>query len=305
MRVRHLNYSHLQYFWSVAREGSIVKAAEVLHLTPQTISGQLKLLEEAVGEPLFDRVGRRLVLSDKGRVVFAYAEEIFAIGSELANVVRGSQPGRPPVLSIGMVSSLPKLIAERIIAPAIRAPQPVRVRCYEATLDSLLGDLAVHRVDLVLSDQPSVQGLNLRAYNHLLGESGLTFFARRAEARRYRRQFPESLANAPMLLPEASSALRRRLDDWFETQGIAPHIVGEFADSALLKAFGEAGAGLFAAPTAIENEICRMYRMGIIGHVDSIRERFYAISSERRLKNEAVLRICEAARTDLFAAAEP
>ena len=298
--MRHLNYSHLQYFWVVAREGSIAKAAEVLHLTPQTISGQLKLLESAIGEPLFDRVGRRLVLTDKGQVVLSYADEIFAIGSELANVVRGSQPGMPQVVVIGVVSSMAKLIGERIIAPVLQKANPPRIRCLEAPLEHLLGELAVHRLDMVVSDQPMIPGLSLRVYNHLLGESGLTVFARAELAEQYRDGFPKTLHEAPMLLQAQNTALRRRLDDWFEEAGIAPRIVGEFDDSAMLKAFGEAGCGLFAAPSVIEEEVCRMYRMGIVGRLDTISEKFYVISPERRLKHESVILITEAARCDLF-----
>jgi LysR family transcriptional activator of nhaA len=298
--VRHLNYNHLQYFWTVAREGSIVKAAEVLHLTPQTISGQLKLLDDAVGEPLFDRAGRRLVLSEKGRLVFAYADDIFSIGAELASVVRGHRPGAPTTLTIGVVNSLPKLIAERVIAPALTDGN-VRVRCLEDTLDNLLGSLATHRLDLVLSDQPAAQGLGLRAYNHKLGESGMSFFALKRLARRYQSSFPKCLADAPILMPSPRSALRRRLDEWFADIDIAPRIVGEIDDSALLKAFGEAGVGLFSAPTAIETEVCRMYRTKVIGRVESVREGFYAISPERRIKHESVALITETARTELFA----
>ena len=298
--MRHLNYSHLQYFWTVAREGSIVQASKVLHLTPQTISGQLKLLDEAVGEPLFNKVGRRLVLSDMGRVVFEYADEIFSVGAELANVVRGKQVGGPSVLVVGAVNSMPKLIVERIIAPALTADRPLRVRCHESSLEQLLADLAVHRIDIVLSDQPAPRGLNLRAYNHLLGESSLSFFALRSNARRYRSRFPQSLNDAPMLLPTQHSALRRLMDDWFEEEGLAPKIVGEFDDSALMKAFGEAGTGVFAAPSVIEEEICRMYRMAVIGRTDSINERFYAISPERRLKHEGVIHVTETARSELF-----
>ena len=298
--MRHLNYSHLQYFWTVAREGSIAKASEVLHLTPQTISGQLKLLDEAVGQPLFNRVGRRLVLSDMGRVVFEYAEEIFATGAELASVVRGHQRSGPRNLVVGIVSSLPKLIAERIIAPAMLADQSIRVRCEEGPLEQLLSELAVHRLDIVLSDQPVPDGLNIKAYNHRLGESGMSFFARRDQARRYRSKFPGSLMDAPMLLPSPRSALRRRMDDWFEANGLFPRIVGEFDDSALLKAFGEAGTGIFAGPTVIKDEICRMYRMSVIGETDEIKERFYAISPERRLKHESVVLITDTARADLF-----
>ncbi|MDJ0813767.1 MAG: transcriptional activator NhaR [Woeseiaceae bacterium] len=300
--MRHLNYSHLQYFWTVAREGSVAKAAEVLNLTPQTISGQLKLLDEAVGQPLFNRVGRRLVLSEMGRVVNEYAEEIFTVGAELANVVRGHQMGGPTSLAVGIVSSLPKLIAERIVAPAIMAEQSVRVRCHEASLEQLLSELAVHRLDIVLSDQPVPDGLNIKAYNHRLGESSMSFFALRSQARRYRGRFPASLTDAPMLLPSPNSALRRRLDDWFEAHSVFPRIVGEFDDSALLKAFGEAGAGIFAGPTVIAEEICRMYRMSVIGETDEIKERFYAISPERRLKHSSVVMITDTARADLFTA---
>lgn len=299
--MRHLNYNHLQYFWAVAREGSIAKASESLHLTPQTISGQLKLLDEAVGQPLFNRVGRRLVLSDTGRVVFEYANEIFSVGAELASIVRGNQMTGPTTLSVGIVSSMPKLIAERIVAPAMLGEQPVRVRCHESSLEQLLSELAVHRLDLVLSDQPVPDGLGIKAYNHRLGESGMSFFSQRNRSRRYRAKFPDSLNDAPLLLPSQHSALRRRLDDWFENHELSPRIAGEFDDSALLKAFGEAGAGVFAAPTVIEEEVCRMYRMSPIGRTDEIKERFYAISPERRLKHPSVVLITDTARSKLFA----
>lgn len=302
--MRHLNYSHLQYFWVVAREGSIVKAAEVLHLTPQTISGQLKLLDEAVGQRLFNRAGRGLVLSEMGRVVYDYAEDIFSLGAELANVVRNRHTNGPRLLSVGVVNSMPKLIAERIVAPAMLTDDPSRVRCSEASLESLLGDLAVHRLDLVLSDQPMPNGLSLRTYNHFLGESGLSFFVRKPQARRYRTRFPESLHDAPLLLPARTSALRRQLDEWFDAQQIAPNIVGEFDDSALLKAFGEAGAGVFPAPTVIAEEVCRMYRVSVIGSTRDVVERFYAISPERKLKHRAVKAITDTARAGLFASQE-
>ncbi len=300
--MRHLNYNHLQYFWTVAREGSIARASKSLHLTPQTISGQLKLLDEAVGQPLFNRVGRRLVLSDMGQIVFEYADEIFSVGAELASVVRGNPETGPTMLSVGIVSSMPKLIAERIIAPVLLTEAPMRVRCQESSLEQLLSELAVHKLDLVLSDQPIPDGLSLKAYNHRLGQSGMSFFARTNQARSYRGRFPASLNDAPMLLPSRSSALRRRLDDWFENQSLFPRIVGEFDDSALLKAFGEAGAGVFAGPTAIEDEICRMYRMAVIGRTEDIKERFYAISPERRLRHPAVVLITDKARADLFEA---
>ena len=298
--MRHLNYSHLHYFWTVAREGSIARASESLHLTPQTISGQLKLLDQAVGQPLFNRVGRRLVLSDMGELVFEYADEIFSVGAELASVVRGNHMSGPTTLAVGIVNSMPKLIAERIIAPAMMAEQPIRVRCHEASIDQLLAELAVHKLDLVLSDQPVPDGLSLKAYNHRLGESGMSFFALRSQARRYRGRFPESLHDAPMLLPSPKSALRRRIDDWFEALQLSPRIVGEFDDSALLKAFGEAGAEVVAGPIVIEDHICRMYRTAVVGRTDSISERFYAISPERRLKHPSVVLVTDTARSDLF-----
>ena len=298
--MRHLNYSHLHYFWMVAREGSIVRASESLHLTPQTISGQLKLLDEAVGHPLFNRAGRRLVLSEMGRLVFEYADEIFSVGAELAMVVRGNELEGPTTLTVGVVSSMPKLIAERIIAPALIAKEPVRVRCHEASLEQLLSELAIHKLDIVLSDRQVPDGLNLKAFNHRLGESGMSFFALRKVARRYTAGFPNSLTDAPMLLPTQHSALRRRLDDWFEDHDISPRIAGEFDDSALLKAFGEAGVGIFAAPSVIEEEICRMYRMAVIGRTDEIEERFYAISPERRLRHPSLVLITDTARSDLF-----
>lgn len=298
--MRHLNYNHLQYFWAVAREGSVAKAAESLRITPQTISGQLKLLEDRVGQPLFNRVGRGLVLTETGHVVFEYAEEIFAIGAELAHVVKGNALAGQSILSVGIVSSMPKLIAERIIAPAFADDEKIRVRCHEATLEALLGELAVHRLDIVLSDQPMPQGLSLRAFNHRLGESGLAFFARQRVARRYKRTFPQSLNDAPMLLPSQNSALRRRLDEWFDSNAIVPRIAGEFDDSALLKAFGEAGVGLFAAPSAIEAEVRKMYGVTVVGLTDDVTEQFYAISPERRIKHPSVVHIIKVARTILF-----
>jgi len=298
--MRQLNYSHLHYFWMVAREGSIVRASKSLHLTPQTISGQLKLLDEAVGHSLFNRVGRRLVLSDMGRLVFKYADDIFSTGAELARVVRGNELEGPTTLTVGVVSSMPKLIAERIIAPALTADEPVRVRCHEASLEQLLSELAIHKLDIVLSDRQVPDGLNLKAFNHRLGASGMSFFARRKVARRYAAGFPGSLTDAPMLLPTEHSALRRRLDDWFEDHEISPRIAGEFDDSALLKAFGEAGVGIFAAPSVIEEEICRMYRMTVIGRSDEIEERFFAIAPERRLRHPSLVLITDKARSDLF-----
>lgn len=298
--MRHLNYSHLQYFWAVAREGSMAAAATAMHITPQTISGQLRMLEDSLGKKLFNRIGRRLELTDFGEMVYEYADEIFTLGGELANVVQGESSGGALSFKVGMVSSMPKLIAERILAPAFDLPDGVKVRCFEASLSDLLGDLATHKLDLVLSDQPLPAGLSLRAYNHRLGESDLTFFGASKLQERTNAQFPDCLNELPMLLPTSETALRRRIDDWFDSIDVAPKIVGEIGDSGLMKALGEAGVGVFLAPTAIEEEIGRMYNANVLGRTDSITESYYAISPERKLKHPAVVKITESARTDLF-----
>lgn len=298
--MRHLNYNHLLYFWTVAREGSIARASEVLFLTPQTISGQLKLLEDAIGKPLFVRVGRRLVLSETGHVVNQYADEIFSLGAELAQRMKSEQPGSPFVLNVGIVNSIAKLVAYQVLEPALRMTEQIRLVCWEGDLEKLLADVAVHRLDVVLSDHPIPTGLSVRAYNHLLGESDISFFAPVAEAQRYRATFPHSLDQAPMLLPLNTSALRRRLDDWFEAEGLRPRIIAEFDDSALMKAFASAGAGIFAGPTALGKTLANMYGVESIGTVPELLESYYAISPERKISHPAVARILEVARATLF-----
>lgn len=283
------------------REGSIVRASAALHLTPQTISGQLKLLDQTVGEPLFERVGRRLVLTDTGHVVFQYAEEIFALGAELAQRVRGGSPGRLVAFNVGIVNSIPKLIAYRILRPALSLPDdPIRVACYEGDYEKLLGDLAVHRLDLVLADRPVPPGLNIKAYHHRLGETPVALFAQRDIAGKYTRGFPQSLSGAPLLLPMKTTALRRALDEWFDRIEVVPSIVAEFDDSALIKAFGHAAIGIFPAPLAIAAEVERMYNAHTIGVVADVTESYFAVSAERRLKHPAVLSITSKAREQLF-----
>lgn len=298
--MRHLNYAHLQYFWTVAKEGSIARASEVLHLAPQTISGQLKLLEETIGDPLFQRVGRGLVLSETGHLVKQYADEIFALGAELTQVVREKKPGRAGVLNVGIVNSIPKLIAYRILKPATELDEPVRIVCREGDLEPLLGELAVHRLDLLLSDRPIPPGLNVRAYNHLLGESSISFFVRRSLAKKYVKTFPQSLDGAPVLLPAHSSPVRRSLNDWFDAIDVNPRIVAEFDDSALLKVFGEAGSGVFPAPSAIRDAVVTMYHARCIGDVSAVKEAFFAISPERKLKSPVVRTLTETARSSLL-----
>lgn len=297
--MRHFNYNHLQYFWVVAREGSIARAAEVLHLTPQTISGQLKLLEESVGQPLFHRVGRGLSLTETGQLVQQYADEIFSLGAELSERVRSGDPEVPETLNVGIVNSIAKLIAYRVIEPALEMSSQVRIVCREGDLDQLLGDLAVHKLDLVISDRALPGGLHVRAYNHPLGQSAIAMFARRGIANRYARGFPESLHEAPVLLPVWGSPLRRALDEYFDRLNVQPRIVAEFEDSALMKAFGEAGAGVFPAPAAISEPVEHMYHARMIGDAEGVIEHYYAISPERRLKHPAVVRITEIARAEL------
>lgn len=298
--MRHLNYTHLLYFWTVAREGSVVKAAEALHLTPQTISGQIKLLEQSISEPLFTKSGRGLVLSETGHVVKQYADEIFALGQELTHRVKSKQAIVPTTINVGITDSTPKLVALRVLQPAFSLEDPVRVVCREGPLDQLLADLAVHNLDLVISDRPVPTGVRVKAYNHPLGTSGISFFAHKSIYAKYNKNFPQCLEDAPMLLPIAESLTRRALDEWFDNLAITPRVVAEFDDSALLKAFGQAGIGIFPAPTAIEKEVCDMYDAIKIGDANSVSETYFAISPERKLKHPAVIKLTEQARQQLF-----
>ncbi len=295
-----LNYHHLYYFWMVAREGSIARAAEQLHLAHPTISKQLRQLESALDGKLFDRVGRNLVLTEFGQTVFRYAEEIFSVGRELQDAVRGRPSHRPLQFSVGMPDVLPKLVAHRLLLPAFELSKDIHVVCYEGRYDDLLAELAVHRLDLLLSDSPVSPAVHVRAFNHLLGECGLTFFATSDLATKYRRRFPASLDQAPLLVPTERTAVRRELDQWFYQHDLRPRIVGEFEDTALMKVFGQDGMGLFPAPSVIEKEVCRQYSVKVVGRIDDVRERFYAISVERRLKHPAVVAVCESAREKLF-----
>ena len=296
-----LNYQHLRYFWAVSRHGNLTRASAELHLTPQTVSSQIHDLEDGLGEKLFARQGRRLVLTDIGHMVFRYADEIFSLGRELQDAVRGLPAGRPMHLVVGVADVLPKLIAHRLIDPALRMEEPVQVICHQAASERLLAELAIHGLDVVLSDAPIPPAVKIRAYNHLLGECGITFMASGKLASGLRKGFPESLDGAPLLVPVRGTAVRQQLDTWFSTRSIRPAIVGEFEDSALLKVFGQAGMGFFAIPSVVEDEVRAQYDVEPIGTVHEIVERFYAISVERKVQHPAVAAICDAARGDLFA----
>jgi len=294
-----LNYHHLLYFWMAAREGSITRACRQLHLTQPTVSGQIRALEKKLKLRLFERAGRSIRLTDAGQMVYRYADEIFSIGRELEESLVGQPAGRPLRLVVGVADALPKLMVHRLLEPALKLDREVRITCIDGEPDRLIARLALHEIDLVVSDFPANPQLGVKTFNHLLGDCGVSFLARNDLARRYRRGFPQSLHGAPMLLPGENSALRRGLEQWFDERGIRPVVRGVFSDSALLKAFGAFGDGIFVAPTAVEDEVRRMYRVGLIGREDEVRERFYAISVEKRLKHPAVVAISKIARRTL------
>jgi LysR family transcriptional activator of nhaA len=295
-----LNYHHLFYFWMVAREGSIAKASKELLLAQPTITGQIRVLENALGAKLFMRSGRNLILTEVGRLAYRYANEIFSLGREFTDVLKGRPAGRPVRLVVGISDALPKLIAYRLLQPALSLPEPVQIVCREDHPDRLVAELATFGLDLVLSDAPAGPAVRVRAFSHLLGSSGVSFFAKPALAAKYRRNFPASLEGAPLLLPLENATMHRSLDQWFESQGIHPRVVGEFQDSALMKVFGEAGVGIFTAPTAVEDDVRRNHGVSVLGRTESVTERFYVISVERKLKHPAVVAISDAARQTLF-----
>jgi LysR family transcriptional activator of nhaA len=299
--MKWLNYHHLLYFWTVAREGTIARACATLHLTQPTISGQLRLFEKSLGAKLFERVGRNLVLTDTGRVVYRYADEIFALGRELQDTLKGQPAGRAMRLVVGIVDTLPKVFAYRLLEPALHLPEPVQLVCEEGKMEYLLTQLSVNALDVVLADAPLSPTSKIRAFNHLLGESAVSIMAAPRLAAVYKRDFPRSLHGAPFLLPTENTNLHRSLMQWFDSLEIRPDVRGEIADSSLLKVFGQQGVGIFPVRTLVEREALRLLRVRLLGRVESIRERFYAITSERKLKHPAVVAITEAARTKLFA----
>ncbi len=295
-----LNYHHLLYFWVVAKEGTIAAACKRLNLAQPTISAQLRVLEKSLGQELFTRVGRNLALTDTGHVVYRYADEIFSLGRDLLDTVQGRPTSRPLRFNVGLADVLPKLVAYRLLEPALHLPEQVQLVCHEGSSPELLTRLAVCELDLVLSDSPIGPDVKVRAFNHLLGECGVSIFGTKDLAAEYRRRFPKSLDGAPFIIPTTNTALRRALEHWFDSEDIRPSVFGEFEDSALLKVFGQAGVGLFAAPTVIEEEVQRQYSVNVVGRLESVRERFYAISVEKKVKHPAVLAIADEARQKLF-----
>jgi LysR family transcriptional activator of nhaA len=293
-----LNYHHLLYFWLAAREGGISSAARQLRLTHTTVSEQIHALEEALGEPLLQKQGRGLALTEMGKMVYGYADEIFSLGRELMETVKGRPSGRPVRLVIGIAEVVPKLIAKRLLEPAFEQPDAVRLVCREDKLDRLLAGLAAHEIDVVISDSPITAGTAIKAFNHLLGDCPVSIMADKKLFNKYHKGFPQSLNGAPMLLPTESAAVRRLLDHWFESEGIVPDVFAEFDDSALLKVFGQDGAGLVPVPSVIEQTVARQYDLHLVGRIESLRERFYAISVERKIRHPAVLAVTQAARAE-------
>lgn len=295
-----LNYHHFFYFWTVAREGSIARAAKVLRLTEPTVSAQLHELESSLGEPLFSRQGRGLVLTDAGRIAQRYANHIFTLGQEFQAAMRGVAVRKVARFNVGITDAIPRLISFRLLEPALKAPARFLVSSQVDTPDGLLAKLVAHEIDAAIADAPFESRGTTETHNRLLGESGVTVFGSDELTRALRRKFPRSLSGAPFLLPAEGSTTRRSLDRWFVMHGIRPDVRGEFTDSALLKTFGRAGIGAFAGPTAIEREIQREYRVRVIGRVEAIRERFYVVSASRKTEHPAVAAISRSARQRLF-----
>ena len=295
-----LNYHHLLYFWTVAKEGSVSKAAVALNVSQPTISAQLRSLQKSLGQRLFEKQGRHLALTTEGESVFRYADEIFSLGRELLQTVKGEPHASPRCFRVGISDALPKLTTYRLLEPALLMQPPFRLHVRIDKTERLLAELAVHAVDLVIADAPMMPSLRVRAFNHLLGETSVSVYGTAALSRNVRRRFPQSLHRAPMLLQTANTAVRQSLDQWFDVHQIEPMIVGEVEDMAMLQTLGEHGLGLFAAPTVMRKEICRRYHVVWVGELDKVRQKFYAISVERRITHPAVRLIADQAKRRLF-----
>lgn len=300
-----LNYKQLHYFWNVAKAGSITRAAERLHLTPQTISGQLAELERSLGTDLFRRIGRRLELTSAGKLALSHADEIFQIGNELEQSLRSGAGSAEQSFRVGVADAVPKSLAYQLLAPAMALAEPVRLICYEDKLERLFAELAIHQLDLVIADRPLPSELGVKGYNHELGRCTVAFYAVPELAARYRPTFPHSLDGAPFLLPGDKVAVQVPLTRWFNEHQIQPHIIGKFDDSALMKAFGKAGAGIFPAPAILSDEIRGQYGVEVIGCAHEVMVRYYAISIERRLTHPAIVAVSEAAKQSLFVEGDP
>lgn len=296
-----MNFKHLHYFWATAKAGGIVRAGEQLHISPQTLSGQIKLLEDRLGCHLFRKNGRRLELTPQGRVALGYADQIFGLASDMESALaRAGEDGPGLDFRVGIADSVPKSIAYRLLEPALGLPEKVRLICTEGKFEDLLAQMAVHRVDLVIADEPMRRQLSVKAFNHALGTTPMSFFASPALKRTLKGTFPGNLDGAPVLIQGAASAMRQRLELWLAQHQLHPQPIGEFDDAALMKAFGREGRGVFMSPTVLEDETCEQYGVRVVGRTEELVEEFYAVSVERRIKHPCVAAITEAARGRFF-----
>lgn len=300
--MQQLNYNHLRYFYAVARHGSIVKAAEAVHVSPQTISGQLSQFEDYLGKPLFDRIGKRLVMNDAGKLAYSYAEDIFSLGHELQQSLGAGYATQQLVFTVGVTDVIPKILASNILLRCFELGGEVKIVCREGDFDSLMGELAMNKIDLVVSDRPLAPGTPIKAYSHELGASGLSFYATKKHARKLAKSFPQSLDKSEFLISGDKSNQRINLQSWFEREGINPNIVAELDDSGLMKYLGQMGLGVFCTPTTIESHVTQQYNVAVVGRSDQVQERYYAISPERKVRHPGVRLLLDSAR-EIFAAA--
>lgn len=296
-----MNFKHLYYFWVTARAGGVMRAGEQLHTTPQTLSGQIKLLEDRFGRKLFRKNGRQLELTEHGRLVLGYADQIFSLGKNLESAL-GQAGGAAQRLDfrVGVADSVSKSVAYRLLEPAFALAEPVKLLASEGRFDDLLAQLALHRLDLVIAGEPMPRRVSVKAFNHVLGRSALSFFCAPGLRARLAGDFPGCLNGMPLLLPSAGSSMRAQMDEWLARQQLTPEVLGEFDDAALMKAFGREGLGVFAAPRVLEDETCQQFGVELLGRSDELVEEYYAVSVERRISHPCVQAITDAARGQLF-----
>ena len=298
-----MNFKHLHYFWVTAKAGGIMRAGEQLHTTPQTLSGQIKLLEEWLGRSLFRKSGRKLELTDDGRLALGYAEQIFTLGAELEAAVRQARGGQQVLeFRVGVADSVAKSVAYRLLEPALSVPEEVRMICSEGKFPELLSQLALHRLDLVIADEPMSKRMSIKAFNHPLGSTTMSFFCAPALKEKLRGAFPACLNDMPMLIQGASASVRQQLEGWLMRHQVHPRVIGEFDDGALMTAFGRQGRGVFMAPTVLEAETVAQFGVTVIGRTDELVEEFFAVSVQRRITHPCVVAITDAARGQLFSA---
>ena len=286
--MKQLNFHHLQYFYAVAKEGSVTRAAEVMNVTPQTVSGQISTFEDYIGAPLFKREGKRLEPNSLGLITLRYADDIFNLGNELSRTLATQDVGKVANFNVGIVDVIPKVMVFEMLNDCFDLDTRFVLECHEGDLPSLLADLSINKLDLIISDQPLPVGVSVRAINHYLGQSGVTFFTSKDESEKYQIDFPRSLHNAPFLMPSRDSAQYQNLISWFVKTKVAPTIVAEVDDSALLKFFGQKGRGIFCVSSAVEHDVLEQFDVSVIGRIDSVSDRYYGILPERKIKHPAV-----------------